>query len=772
VPAPEGQRVRIVQISEFDRPHAGSFVPMLLGLLAEARRQGHQTEAVFGSTTKGARWLEDFARADIPVTLGPESGSRVRLGRWLDDYLGEDPEPVVLHTHFTTWDVPALIAARGRDAAVFWHVHSALPHNPLVVARTMLKFGVLGHRAAGLLCPAPNIVDGARRRMAPRDRTHFIPSSLDLANFRVLDEERRTAAREELGLPLDAKVLLHFGWHWHLKGSDIFLEVLRRLAAEDDQIIGIDRGGGDEMVERAAELGIGDRFRLIPPVEDVRTVHGAADVNVSSSREEGMAYAVLESLASGTAVVASAIPGHAVIGEHMDACRLTSTDPAELVAAIKETLARTPAEVQREAEDAHAWMEENLAHAPVARRVIRLYEEALPAKPGAPAPGRRAKARPRLIQLCNFANVEAGSFVPMVAAVVEHARELGWDAEAIFSRPAEDTAWLAELRERGLVHRSAPAGRRTELVGWARSLAKEAQEPTIVHTHFTRYDLPMAVAARPGSLDVVWHEHTALSSRPEMVVRNAVKFGVGGRRVAAILCPAPDLAEAVIRRGAPADRVRFVPNAIDASSFPVIDSSARDQARAAHGIAPEALVILSFGWHWDLKGGELFQRAAAVLASGTDRPVVALHSTAAREASKLVRKLGLEGTIRLIDQTSDVLGLMAATDVFVAASRAEGGTPLAVLEALSCGLPVVASDLPSHRFVAERVPGVRVVEREPVQMARAILDAAMEMDALDAGSKLASHEAIESNFSLEHWCSELFETYDHIASKAVSGRLS
>ena len=84
------------------------------------------------------------------------------------------------------------------------------------------------------------------------------------------------------------------------------------------------------MVERAAELGIADRFRLIPPVEDVRTVHGAADVMVSSSREEGMAYAVLESLASGTAVVATAIPGHAVIGEQVDACRLTSIDAGEI----------------------------------------------------------------------------------------------------------------------------------------------------------------------------------------------------------------------------------------------------------------------------------------------------------------------------------------------------------------------------------------------------------------------------------------------------------
>ncbi len=768
----EGQRVRIVQISNFDRPHAGSFVPMLIGLLGEAARQGHRTEAIFGASTAGVPWLEDFEKAGIPVTLAPGTDSRLKLGRWLDGYLGNDEEPVVLHTHFTTWDVPALIAARGREAAVFWHVHSALPRDPLVVARTALKFGVLGHGTAGLLCPAPNIVDGARRRLAPRDRTHFIPSSLDLESFPRLDAARRAQAREELGIPLDAKVLLHFGWHWHLKGSDIFLEVLRMLAQDDAEVIGIDRGGGEEMAELAAELGIADRFRLIPPVEDVRTVHGAADVMVSSSREEGMAYAVLESLASGTPVVATAIPGHAVIGEQVDACRLTAIDAGELAAAVRETLDRTPQEVDREAQEAHAWMEENLAHAPVAKRVIRLYEEALPPKPAAPATRRGLKPSPRLIQLCNFANPQAGSFVPMVASVVEFARERGWEAEAIFSRPAEGADWLAELRERGIVHRSAPAGSRWELVRWARALAKEHHEHTIVHTHFTRYDLPVAVAAQPGDLDVVWHEHTALSSRPQMVSRNAIKFAVGGRRVAAILCPAPDLAEAVIRRGAPEDRVRFVPNAIDASKFPVIDPATRAQAREAHGIEPDALVVLSFGWHWDLKGGELFQRTVAELNSSADRQVVALHLTAAPQAQRLVRSLGLEGTVRLIGQTSDVTGLMAATDVFVAASRAEGGTPLAVLEALSCGLPVVASDLPSHRYVAERVPGVHVVRRQPVQMARAILDASKQMDALDADYGHRSHDAVDSHFSLEHWCSQLFEIYDRILSRSVSGHLS
>ena len=409
---------RLVQIAEFDRPQAGSFIPMFAGVLGLARERGWRTTAVLPAAAERAEWIDQIRGvAEVELAPGSVLGSRRARGEWLTETLRAGSAPTVLHTHFTAWDVAALIASRHIDASsvpVFWHVHSALPHDPAVVARSVVKFGVLGRGVAGILCPAPNIALGVQQRLGPEERVHFIPSALDASLYPLADASTRAAARRELDLPADAEVVLHFGWHPYLKGTDIFLRMLRDLMAEDERVIGVVRGHEPESEVMARDLGIAERVRFQSPVPNAASLFAAADVVVSSSREEGMAYTVLEALSSGTPVVATAIPGHAYIGERVAACRITSIEPSGLMAATKAMLSLAEDERARMGAEAHRWIVENLSVRAIGERMLGLYERELPptvaASVATPADARvtdptvHRTSRPTVLAIAEFAN--------------------------------------------------------------------------------------------------------------------------------------------------------------------------------------------------------------------------------------------------------------------------------------------------------------------------------------------------------------------------------
>jgi len=85
-----------------------------------------------------------------------------------------------------------------------------------------------------------------------------------------------------------------------------------------------------------------------------------------------------------------------------------------------------------------------------------------------------------------------------------------------------------------------------------------------------------------------------------------------------------------------------------------------------------------------------------------------------------IKTLSLSGNVALLGERGDVPRLLAAADLFVSSSQREG-LPLAVLEAMSAGLPVVATavgDLP--RLVTPQ-RGVLVPVHQPKALADALL---------------------------------------------------
>jgi glycosyltransferase involved in cell wall biosynthesis len=357
----------------------------------------------------------------------------------------------------------------------------------------------------------------------------------------------------------------------------------------------------------------------------------------------------------------------------------------------------------------------------------------------------------------------------MLRAVARAARERGWSCELVFSPVAHDREWLDELREDGIPFRVAPAASRPELSRLVRSLLSESDEPTILHSHFTTFDLACALAARRrGTAAVFWHVHTPHGHSLRLRSRNLFKYGVVGRTVDCILCVSTELVDVVTKRGAPRDRVVHAPNAVDTGRFPLASTDDRERARRVLGLESAHRVLVHFGWDWHRKGGDLFCETVSRLRGG-GRDVVGVTVGGAGAAEAAGARLGLSpDVLRMHESRDDVRVFYAAADVFMAPSRAEG-TPFSVLEALSSGTGVVASEIPGHIEVGRNVPACRLTALDSAALsgaAASLLDRPVHQVRGDAA---AAHDWVRQNRDLARWSEELIERYE-IALSGRSGR--
>ena len=152
-------------------------------------------------------------------------------------------------------------------------------------------------------------------------RIEIVPPGVDHAFFSPGEQH---GARAALGLG-DHPVLLFVGRIQPLKGVDVAIRALAALDHTDAVLLvvgGASGASGNREVDRvhklAAELGVTDRVRWIPPQPHhlLSTYYRAADLCLVPSRSESFGLVALEAAACGTPVVAAAVGGLRTIVDH------------------------------------------------------------------------------------------------------------------------------------------------------------------------------------------------------------------------------------------------------------------------------------------------------------------------------------------------------------------------------------------------------------------------------------------------------------------------
>lgn len=111
------------------------------------------------------------------------------------------------------------------------------------------------------------------------------------------------------------------------------------------------------------------------------------------------------------------------------------------------------------------------------------------------------------------------------------------------------------------------------------------------------------------------------------------------------------------------------------------------------------------------------------------------------ELEQAAGRLGMSKRVRFLGVIPDVAGLLQAADLFVLASRWEG-TPLAVMEAMAAGLPVIATRVGGvPGLVEDGVSGLLVEPGDPRRFAGAVAQAALNEEKRKAFGEAARRQA-------------------------------
>jgi glycosyltransferase involved in cell wall biosynthesis len=273
--------------------------------------------------------------------------------------------------------------------------------------------------------------------------------------------------------------------------------------------------------------------------------------------------------------------------------------------------------------------------------------------------------------------------------------------------------FAARARTGGLRVDVTPAGSRRSLADDRRNLLAHcsATHPDVLHTHGVRASVAGRHVGRKLGIPVVTTVHSDLSHDYDAWLKRFLFMRLEARTrdlSARVIAVSPALAQTLRRRGYAEARLRVIPNAVDSAA---LCAAAGDvaAARAAAtgepsplrrelGLSASAQIVLCVARLHPVKRHDVLIASFAAACdrlqdASVDAQLVLVGDGELRaQVERAAFASGAAGRIHVLGARSDIPALLAQADVFALTSDMEG-MPISILEAMACGLPIVATDV-------------------------------------------------------------------------------
>lgn len=352
----------------------GGMERFVLRLATAQRKRGHDASIL---AIRGGALDEQAREAGVPVRVIGAHSMPVRIARCAA--MVASLEPDIVHAHNPTSMHYALVGQLAAGAAALLRRRGP---------RSLPGYVVTDHRG---IYRKPTAFEWSRTDavVAVSDDTAKIGGAVGKARRIVVIENgieaepakrSRAAVRADLGLD-DGPVCITVANLLPVKNYPVLVRALARLRDEGVKLTAIFVGQGSD---RAAietllgDLSLGpDRIKVLGFRTDIPDLLGASDVFVLASQMEGLPLAILEAMAAGLPIIATAVGGiPEVVRDGRHGLLVPPGDPAALAAALGK-LATDDALRQKLGEQAAARARDDYSFDTMTRKYHELYADIL-----------------------------------------------------------------------------------------------------------------------------------------------------------------------------------------------------------------------------------------------------------------------------------------------------------------------------------------------------------------------------------------------------------
>jgi glycosyltransferase involved in cell wall biosynthesis len=214
--------------------------------------------------------------------------------------------------------------------------------------------------------------------------------------------------------------------------------------------------------------------------------------------------------------------------------------------------------------------------------------------------------------------------------------------------------------------------------------------------------------------------HGMIEGFPRWIER--IHAGITNAGVASILISVSNKTlEQAVQAGIKPERMVVIPNGISTMGGSADD---RSETRREFGLMGGDVFLLSVGRLVFQKGHEFLVRATPSLLAAYPRVKVAIcgEGTLRPQLEAQIAEMQLRESVRLLGNRNDIDRFLKSADIFVLPSRWEG-LPVALLEAMAAGLPVVATQVEGVEEVVQNdIQGLLVHPEDSEALAGALLE--------------------------------------------------